>query len=104
MTSMLDTQEVETTEVVADKQVDATVTSTCHDQVMTELQPLIGLKFQVPSSPSHTIELTNSYVEGGISLVRVTKEVDNGNNLQEFMKKHNLLLGLILFPQHCSSC
>ena len=60
MNSMLDTQEFAATQLVANKQVDATVTSTCHDQVMTELQPLIGLKFQDPSSPAHTIDLTNS--------------------------------------------
>ena len=60
MTYVLDTREVATTQVVSDKQVNATVTSACDDQVMTELKPLIVLKVQVPSSLAHTIDLTNS--------------------------------------------
>ena len=49
---------------------------------MTELKPLTSLKFHVPSSPAHTIDLTNfDTEEGGTSPVPVTEEVDNGNNL-----------------------
>ena len=44
MTSVLDTQEVATTQVVADKQVNTTVTSACDDQVMDELKPFTSLK------------------------------------------------------------
>ena len=81
MNSMLDTQEVATTQVVTDKQVNATVTSVCDDQVMDELKPLTSLKVQASSSPAHTIQLTNSDTEeGGTSHVPITKEVDNGNN------------------------
>ena len=53
---------------------------------MPEFKPLTGLKVQVSSSPDHTTNLTNSDVEeGGTSPVAVTKEVDDGNNLQAFM-------------------
>ena len=38
MTSMLDTHEIATTQVVVDKQVNATVTLACDDQVMPELK------------------------------------------------------------------
>ena len=41
MTSVLDTHEVATTQVVDDKQVNTTVTSTCDDQVMPGLKLLI---------------------------------------------------------------
>ena len=82
MTSVLDAQEVVNTHIVADKHVNAIVTSSCDDQMMTELKPLTGIKVQVSSSPTHTIDLTNSDAEeGGTSPVPVTEEVDNGNNL-----------------------
>ena len=63
MNSMLDTQEIAIAQVVANKQVNATVTSASDDQVMTELKSLTGLKVHVSSSPTHTIELTNSDTE-----------------------------------------
>ena len=45
------------------------------------------MKVQVPSFPASTIDLTNSKEEEDerISLVTVTEEVGNGNNLQDFM-------------------
>ena len=54
--------------------------------MMTELKPLTSINVQVPSSPTHTIDLINSDAEeGGNSPVPVPEEVDNGNNLQTFM-------------------
>ena len=60
---MLDTKEVATTQVLTDKHVNATATSSCDYQVMADLKPFIGLKVQVSSSPTHTIDLTNSDTE-----------------------------------------
>ena len=53
---------------------------------MADINPFIGIKVQVPSSPTHTIYLINfDTEEGRTSPVPVIEEVYNGNNLQEFM-------------------
>ena len=63
MTSVLDTQEMATNQPVDEVHVTTAITQTIGDQVMADIKPLQRLEVQVPSSSTHTIELTNSYQE-----------------------------------------
>ena len=63
MTSMLDTQEIATNQPVDEVQVTTAITQIVGDQVMDNIKPLQILEVQVPSSSTHTIDLTNSNKE-----------------------------------------
>ena len=50
---------------------------------MDDIKPLQRLEVQVPSSSTHTIDLTNSDQEEEVSSVPITKEA--GDHLQDFI-------------------
>ena len=60
MTSMLDTQEIETSQLAEATQVTTVVNKAPSEQTHVEKKPLKELKVQVSSFPASTIDLTNS--------------------------------------------
>ena len=75
MTSVLDTQEIATSQPAKATQVTIVVDKYQSEQTHIEKKPLKELKVQVSSFPASTIDLTNSEEEDErISPVPVTEE------------------------------
>ena len=82
MTSALDTREVTTSQLIEDAQVTTVDDNTQSVLAQIKREPLKWLQYLISYVPASTIDLTHSEEEDErVSLVPVTLEVRNGNDL-----------------------